>query len=544
MRSSLLTAIFTLLTISGLPGCGGGNSAPSGDEAGTSVADYVVPRVSSCNGGDVPESALQGQVPAALRQAGFGGFNCNLKIVSQMQGEGASWSSATYTDRRGQTCFYHSTMGATPLYNNPDAPPRVNPGVPVIDVTDPAKPVRVSSLTSVAMIDPWESLRVNDARGILAADNGLGGGGGPEFDLYDVSTDCTRPQLLASVAVGTGTDGGITPQNTPLGHEGGFSPDGLTYYIGASNSSAYYAVDLTIPTRPKVISAISMAQLGFGFLSHGLSVGQDGTRAYFVASGNLGSAYGSAAPPLNNASLRGDNGFFVVDTSEVQARRPNAQMHVISTVPVRNGSAAQHTIPFFVNGKPFLVEVDESGSGGLQDASATSIKAACNAGVTPFPLAHIYDMSNEAAPRLISELRLETHAIANCSKVIPDVIGLSYFTYGSHYCSVDNRENATALACSYFNSGIRVFDIRDPARPKEIAYFNPPGAKTPGAGSGHLMLGQYRQGGPDWCSSRIDFDFDRHLLTTACQDNGLVVLSFENGAWPFPESSKATGTGN
>ncbi|WP_420211013.1 LVIVD repeat-containing protein [Burkholderia aenigmatica] len=527
-----------------LAGCGGDVDDTTSATPAVSVADYVVPRVPGCSPGDTPETALQGQVPAALRQSGFGGFNCNLKRVGQVQGEGASWSAATYTDRQGRTCFYHSTMGATPVFNNPDAPPRVNPGVPVIDITDPATPVRVSSLTSTSMIDPWESLRVNVARGILAADNGLGGAGGPEVDLYDVATDCTRPQLLASVPVGTGADGGILPATKALGHEGGFSPDGFTYYVGGSAVRSYYAVDLTIPTRPKLISAITMADLGFGTLSHGLSVSQDGNRAYFVATGNGGAAIGTGAPPLNNPNATGDNGFFVIDTSEVQSRRPNAHMHRIATVPVRDGSGAQHTISFSVGGKPYLIEVDEGGSGGLQDPGAASVKAACIAGMTPFPLGHIYDMSNEAAPQLVSELRLETHAVQNCGKVIPDVLGLGTFTYGSHYCSVDNRENATALACSYFNSGIRVFDIRDPAKPKEIAYYNPPSAKSPGAGSGHLMLGQYRPGGPDWCASRLDFDFDRHLLTTACQDNGLLVLSFENGAWPFPESTKATEAGN
>ena len=103
---------------------------------------------------------------------------------------------------------------------------------------------------------------------------------------------------------------------------------------------------------------------------------------------------------------------------------------------------------------------------------------------------------------------LETHDPKNCDQVMPDIAGLSIFTYGSHYCSVDNRDNATALACGYFNSGIRVFDIRDPERPKEIAYYNPQSARLH-AGSSHAVFGQWRAGGPDWCASRLDFDFAR-----------------------------------
>ena len=87
---------------------------------------------------------------------------------------------------------------------------------------------------------------------------------------------------------------------------------------------------------------------------------------------------------------------------------------------------------------------------------------------------------------------LETHDPANCDKVLPDLAGLSSFTYGSHYCSVDNRHNATTLACGYFNSGIRVFDIRDPVRPKEIAYYNPPGDDDRQPGLNHTRT-QWRR---------------------------------------------------
>src|SRR6266853_429269 len=89
------------------------------------------------------------------------------------------------------------------------------------------------------------------------------------------------------------------------------------------------------------------------------------------------------------------------------------------------------------------------------------------AGLPPFPMARIIDISDETNPKIVSRLMLEVHDPANCAKVLPDLVGLSVFTYGSHYCSVDNRHHASTLACGYFNSGIRVFDIRHPRHTQE-----------------------------------------------------------------------------
>jgi len=525
-----------------------------------SVATRIapVPKVASCSEGDHPETALQGQVPAALRASGFNGFNCNLRLSGQFQGEGGGWSGATFKDDAGHTCaFYGTGYVKNALTGAPIE--RRHSGVAVIDITDPAHPTQTASLITAAMMDPWESLRVNLRRKILVADGSVSlAGGSPYVDLYDISEDCRTPKLLASTEVGTGKDGGQVLPKTQSGHEGSFAPDGQTYYVGDLLNGTYNAIDIADLTKPKliahfdmrtaplavntpkhmVVSAEGKLPLLINGTSHGLSLSTDGNRGYFTAVG-YADARNAVDPKFKTA-----NGFYVVDTSDVQARKPNPTMKLIATVPVRGGTMSQHALRMTVKGKPFLVFVDEGGAVQGNDLASppdylADATAACNAGLSPFPMAHIFDLSDERNPKEVSVLALETHDPGNCNKVLPDLAGLWIFTYGSHYCSVDNRDNATALACAFFNSGIRVFDIRDPVHPKEIAYYNPAGSRRSMPGSIHGMLTTFQSGAPDWCTSRPDFDFDRHMLTAMCMDNGLLAMEFENGVWPMPESSRS-----
>jgi hypothetical protein len=514
----------------------------------------TVPKA-TCGQSDHSEQAggaLQGQVPAALRASGFEGFNCNLELIGQVRGDGANWQSDEFREQRDgfgehgggsgehrgdgrgngnrvdHTCAYHGTAFTTAG--------RTHVGVPVIDMTNPGAPVPTSFLTSISMLDPWESLKVNTPRGLLGADNAHNGAGGPEVDVYDISVDCRFPQLLTSQAVGTGTDGGVVANiQPPLGHEGSWSPDGLTYYRSDIVNATYHAIDASDPTRLKEIAFydLRIGLLSSAITAHGLSISDDGNRAYVAVLGAPAAGFDPSTPATN--------GFAVLDTSDVQARRPNAQIKLISTFLYKDGSVSQHTIPVKIKGKPYIIQVDEGGSGG---GSQAGWQSACAAGVPLFPMAHIVDISNEAKPTQVSELILEMNDPANCDQVLPDIVGLSIFTYGTHYCSVDNRENATTLACDEFNSGIRVFDIRDPARPKEIAYYNPPSLTTGSPGSNHVSFGQWRAGGPDWCSAQLHMDADKGTIWTTCQDHGLLSLKFTNGAWPFRESSTPRGKQN
>jgi len=242
-----------------------------------------------------------------------------------------------------------------------------------------------------------------------------------------------------------------------------------------------------------------------------------------------------------------NNGLLVYDLSQIQDRVANPQVKLISTLLWKDGSGAQHTIPIKINGKPFLIFVDEAGTGGF--SSAAQRTAACAAGLPPYPMARIIDISDDTKPRIVSRLGLETHDPKNCAQVLPDLVGLGIFTYGSHYCSVDNKTNTTTLACGYFNSGIRVFDIRNPAQPKEIAYFNPPGTILASPGSNHAFIGipglpaQWKPGGPDWCSAQVHLNASNGTLWTTCQDNGLLMLKFTNNVWPFPGTTTPPSDG-
>src|SRR5262249_43029479 len=174
-----------------------------------------------------------------------------------------------------------------------------------------------------------------------------------------------------------------------------------------------------------------------------------------------------------------------------QARRSNPQIKEISRLVFRDGSAAQHTIHIKVKGKPYVVFVDEGGSNGARNYG-------CPEGFYIYPMARIIDISDETKPKIISKLMLEAGEPKNCDLTRTDGAG----TYGSHYCSVDNRHRATTLACGYMSAGIRVFDIRDPIRPREIAYYNPPGVSAQSPGSS----GFFGVGGPDSCTAQVHLD--------------------------------------
>ena len=127
------------------------------------------------------------------------------------------------------------------------------------------------------------------------------------------------------------------------------------------------------------------------------------------------------------------------------------------------------------------------------------------------------------------------HDPANCNEILKDPAYI-IFGYDGHYCGVDDARNATLLACSYFRSGIRVFDIRDPSHPKEIAYYKPPAQRMeilPGSQLANIEGDRTT----DWATARIRFrkhrgekgEKDRGEIWFTTQDNGFQIVRFTNG---------------
>ncbi|MGW0251567.1 LVIVD repeat-containing protein [Nocardia goodfellowii] len=490
-------------------------SADLHSDIGTAVQELLdvgrtaVPRA-DCGPGSMPEPGLQGDVPAADRTSGRStlGYRCNMSMLGQFPGRGAGITSTSF-----EHCAYLGSFFPGDLISE-------GRGVQVLDVSDPARPRPTATLTEPAMLaGTWESLKVNAERKLLVGTGVPVGEGVGYLSVYDIS-DCAHPRLLNP---GPGTN--LLMPLPITTHEGGFSPDGRTYWASGIAPGFVSAVDLTDPAHPRVIW-----QGLTGIEAHGFGISPDGNRMYLSALA----------------------GFTVLDISAVQRRDPNPQVHHIGRTFWTDGWATQHSVPVTYDGKPYLYTVDEGGSGGVK----------------------LIDITDDTKPKVAAKVKLEINLPQHIDSNIGSSMGGSVFAYESHYCAADRAANPTALACGWISSGIRVFDIRDPFAIREIAYFNPPArtgrnlelwnsphalasiigvpfmtapslarsvlegqfnpwdALTPR--SGHVAFGDVST---DWCLSPPEWRGNQLFVT--CSDNGFMALQLDNDVYTVPENQQS-----
>jgi hypothetical protein len=438
--------------------------------SGRPVQEGPVPQ-GECGPGSRPETDLQGRVPAADYASGrvLEGYTCNAERVANL-GQAGGYKVHRYTDAAGRSCaFFDSTL----LFPKDVADLDVT-GTYVMDMRDPAAPVRTAVLSTPAMQTPHESLVLSERRGLLMAVSGNPVTEPGVVDIYDVSQDCRTPVLQSSTPLGI------------LGHESGLAPDGRTFYVSSLSGGTVTAIDVSDPRLPRTVWASTDYEI------HGMNVSDDGNRLYLADNGRPG--------------------LTILDVSQVQSRQLLPQVREVSHVSWPEVSIPQNVLPVTIKGKPFLVEIDEFARRPSRYDPADPVGAG-----------RIIDVSDETAPRVVSDLRLEVNepeARAGEQKNDPQAQnGLQ--GYAGHYCAVPSRVDPEIVACSFILSGLRVFDIRDPYRPKEIAYYNAP---VPVSATSRES-GAYAMSAPAFVPERSEIWYTDG-------NSGFHVVRLTNGVWP------------
>jgi hypothetical protein len=440
------------------------------------VSAGPVPRA-ACGPGSVPELAVQGRVTPSDYASGRAarGLRCNTALVGQ-DGSAGGYRVYRYTDRAGHVCAFYDTTLLFPT--NALLGSTHKTGVAVLDMSNPTHPLQTAMLVTPAMLSPHESLSLNVKRGLLAADLGNPFAYPGYVDLYSVAQDCRHPVLQSSLPVGV------------LGHEGTFSPDGRTFWVTSAGGGTLTAIDVSNPLVPVPIFVTR------GFYPHGLNVSDDNNTLYFADLGYTGTS----------------RGLTVLDVSRIQRRLPSPSVKVISHLTWPNVSIPQVPIPVTINHHPYLVEVDEFASNGSplpSSAPAGSVGAA-----------RIIDIGDVRHPRVVSNIRLEVQMPRQRAEAANDPGASSSLQgYAGHYCAVPQRDEPGIVACSFIASGLRVFDIRDPAHPKELAYFTAP--FKPGSSPSNYAM------------SAPAFDPQHGQIWYSDGNQGFFAVQLTNGVWPF-----------
>jgi LVIVD repeat len=419
-----------------------------------------------CGPGSKPEPGIQGRVPAESAKAGL---RCNVGLVAH-QGTSGGFKVLRYVDPAGHECAFYDTALLYPI--NALKLDTTSQGVAVLDMSDPAHPKQTAMLTELPMLSPHESLNLNAKRGLLAAVLGNPSTYPGLVSIYDVHEDCRHPVLQSTRPVAR------------LGHESGFSPDGRTFWATGTAVEAITAVDVTDPKSPHAIWQGNI-------VAHGMTLRPDGKRAYVADPGGE---------------------MLILDTSEIQARKPNPQAREVSRLTWKSASIPQNAIPFTDHGKPYVLEFDEytDGTTGAGDRDAVGA-------------ARIIDISDERAPRVVSNLRLQVNQPEDHAAASGDPGALSPVQgYAAHYCSLSSDADPTVVACSFITSGLRVFDITDLLHPKEIAYYVAP--MQPRAENGFMAS--------DFAMSKPAIVPDRREVWYSDGATGFYVLRVAPEVWP------------
>lgn len=299
-------------------------------------------------------------------------------------------------------------------------------GTSVVDVRDPSRPVVVNQLRTppgthshkvqvvgdVLLVNYEKNLREPDATTWSAG-----------LKVFDVS-DPTAPRELS-----------FYPTPGKGVHRMTYWED--PYVVMSASDDGYtdqffVALDLSDPSRP-------------------VEAGRWWFPGMHAAGGEEPGWDPSARVAFHHAIIRGDRaycgfwdaGLVILDVSDMT--RPDLVAHL----PLGADSRCTHsTVP--VPGRDLLVVTDESTSDDCAEIQRH---------------VRVVDISDERAPRVLSRFPVPEGDF--CTR------GGRFGPHNVHEMRPGTYQSSDTIFLTYFNAGLRVVDISDPARPYETAYFVP-----------------------------------------------------------------------
>ena len=381
-------------------------------------------------------TGLQGQVPLTDQESGrsLRPYMKNMRLVGQqdIQNRGENGNLGWIGDCAYVGAYYG---GTDPLM-----------GMAVVDASNPKNPELVKLMpgtpgTRESQVEANESRKIVIVMPFRHPKTPYGDPPGPtQLQIYDASADCKNPVRMSTFDFGE-----------EVTHEHRISLDGNTVYTAllGDTGPSISAVDISDLKNPKRIATWDlkdepgMPKSGV----HDLDLNDAGTRGYMNANWTIDGVR--------------HQGLTILDLTEVQERRPNPKMRRISSFnwgPPENFGISHSAEYVTIKGRQYVIALDET-MGGRQYAP-------------PWGWGRVIDVTDEKYPLQISTIKLDASDEKFSSQTVQDK---AY--YGAHDLGVDDRKNTSLVFFSWYSSGLRVWDIRDPYLPKEIGYYIP-GAKT------------------------------------------------------------------